>query len=441
MNSLPRLLLLLSILQIIDFLPNIHVKAACPNSCNLHGTCGTNGVCSCFTGWDFAVDCSQRTCPSGPAWADKAYATDAAHSMVECAGAGICDRSSGVCQCFEGYTGAACRRSDCPNDCSDNGVCMTIQDAGLYLGSDYSTVPGSVGGDGIGPKYTNWDHSSIGVCNCDMGFFGPDCSRRMCPKNDDPVTINQNSRKIMVRLNGDGHSFGGKLKVSFLGHTAEFGLGSQLTTAYCKQQWEKLSNVDKVSCLVEEGNSHTALLEGRNTTFNVTFNSFPIYPSENNFFSHTGNPPLAAFTCDTSEVTVAGGSSKSCVIKDLVNADVKEYEFCSRRGTCDFTSGLCYCFSGYSGMDCASLAYSLSSANSEPALGATAVGNDYVGNVLELQSEKGASADFKFLSAKADGTEVFSISGEGQIAIGELKVVETGATIEQGGLIVSNGGV
>jgi len=129
------------------------------------------------------------------------------------------------------------------------------------------------------------------------------------------------------------------------------------------------------------------------------------------------------------------------VIKDLVNADVKEYEFCSRRGTCDFTSGLCYCFSGYSGMDCASLAYSLSSANSEPALGATAVGNDYVGNVLDLQSEKGASADFKFLSAKADGTEVFSISGEGQIAIGELKVVETGATIEQGGLIVSNGGV
>jgi len=138
---------------------------------------------------------------------------------------------------------------------------------------------------------------------------------------------------------------------------------------------------------------------------------------------------------------VNGGATKECVLKDLVSTDVKEYEFCSRRGTCDFTSGLCYCFSGYSGMDCSSPAYSTSSANTEPALGATATGNDFLGNVLELQSEKGASSDFKFLSAKADGTEVFSISGEGKIALGELLVTETGATIENGGLIVASGGI
>ena len=299
----------------------------------------------------------------------------------------------------------------------------------------------STGGDGVGPKYTNWDHGSIGVCNCDPGFFGPDCSRRMCPKSDDPVTINQNSRQVMIRLNGDGHSFSGKLKVSLLGYTSEFNLNAQQTTAYCKQQWEKLENVETVSCLVSEGNPHASALEGRNATWNVTFDKFPIHPMENNFFSHTGNPPLSAFTCDISEVVVNGGSSKNCVIKDLVNTDIKEYEFCSRRGTCDFSSGQCYCFSGYGGLDCSSTAYSISNANSEPALGATATGNDYLGNVLELQTEKGASSDFKFLSAKADGTEVFSISGEGQIAIGELRVTQTGATIENGGLIVSSGGV
>ena len=104
---------------------------------------------------------------------------------------------------------------------------MTIQDAGLYLGQDYASAPGSTGGDGIGPKYTNWDHSSIGVCNCDPGFFGPDCSRRMCPKNDDPVTINQNKRQLMIRLKGNGHSFSGKLKVAFLGYVGRASEASE----------------------------------------------------------------------------------------------------------------------------------------------------------------------------------------------------------------------
>jgi len=54
---------------------------------------------------------STGTCPSGKAWADKAYATDKAHQLVECSNGGVCDRKSGQCQCFEGYTGHACQRS------------------------------------------------------------------------------------------------------------------------------------------------------------------------------------------------------------------------------------------------------------------------------------------------------------------------------------------
>jgi len=50
-------------------------------------------------------------CPLGPAWADKAYATDQAHQNVECSNAGTCDRKSGTCSCFPGFTGAACQRS------------------------------------------------------------------------------------------------------------------------------------------------------------------------------------------------------------------------------------------------------------------------------------------------------------------------------------------
>ena len=36
---------------------------------------------------------------------------------------------------------------------------------------------------------TNWDASRIQACQCDAGFFGTDCSQRMCPTGDDPLTI------------------------------------------------------------------------------------------------------------------------------------------------------------------------------------------------------------------------------------------------------------
>ena len=50
-------------------------------------------------------------CPKGPAWADKAYATDLAHQAVECSNAGLCDRTAGICTCYPGFTGNACQRS------------------------------------------------------------------------------------------------------------------------------------------------------------------------------------------------------------------------------------------------------------------------------------------------------------------------------------------
>ena len=111
----------------------------CPNMCSGNGDCGADNVCQCYDGYDFAADCSMRafwancgdsppfllamtgcetaftgTCPYGVAWADKAYALDKAHTSAECSNAGICERSSGICTCFEGYTGIACQRCAFP---------------------------------------------------------------------------------------------------------------------------------------------------------------------------------------------------------------------------------------------------------------------------------------------------------------------------------------
>jgi len=60
-------------------------------------------------------------CPTGVAWADKAYGNDVAHQTVECSNAGVCDYNSGKCKCFAGYSGSACQRSKlvCHNNLSN----------------------------------------------------------------------------------------------------------------------------------------------------------------------------------------------------------------------------------------------------------------------------------------------------------------------------------
>jgi hypothetical protein len=50
------------------------------------------------------------TCDYGYAWADKAYAVDSGHQLSECSSAGLCNRGTGVCECYAGFTGQACEK-------------------------------------------------------------------------------------------------------------------------------------------------------------------------------------------------------------------------------------------------------------------------------------------------------------------------------------------
>lgn len=128
-----------------------------PKACSGHGLCSTNDQCRCDPGY-LGADCSQRSCPWGYAFIDtprgdlnhngvldvgnsgfvevqwsnaaeheyfpytagtpsttKPYyiaADGEAHFWVECSGKGVCDRTSGECKCYTGYTGAGCQRSE-----------------------------------------------------------------------------------------------------------------------------------------------------------------------------------------------------------------------------------------------------------------------------------------------------------------------------------------
>lgn len=151
------------------------IGVGCVNNCSSHGVCISESRCECFRrpngdpAWTHN-DCSVRTCPKGAAWVAIATAANEAHPSMECSNAGVCDRRTGECECFDGYDGIACERTRCPNDCSGRGICYTMKQLAAEAGRRY-TKP--------------WDAMKQTGCVCDVGFRGPDCSLQECPNGPD----------------------------------------------------------------------------------------------------------------------------------------------------------------------------------------------------------------------------------------------------------------
>jgi hypothetical protein len=103
--------------------------------------------------------------------------TQSAHAYMECSNKGICDRTTGQCECFDGYDGAACQRASCPNDCSGHGTCETISD---LAAKDSGSV------------YKLWDKDASMGCMCDSGYSSADCSSRQCKSGVDPLFTDDN---------------------------------------------------------------------------------------------------------------------------------------------------------------------------------------------------------------------------------------------------------
>eukprot|EP00599_Poterioochromonas_sp_BG-1_P006422 CAMPEP_0173145858 /NCGR_PEP_ID=MMETSP1105-20130129/8142_1 /TAXON_ID=2985 /ORGANISM="Ochromonas sp., Strain BG-1" /LENGTH=310 /DNA_ID=CAMNT_0014059937 /DNA_START=58 /DNA_END=990 /DNA_ORIENTATION=- len=149
----------------------------CENHCSNHGTCETNLNCNCFTGLDgepewTGPDCSLRTCPSDFAWVGDVVNANDLHPKAECSNKGICDRGSGVCNCFPGYEGIACQRTVCPNNCNDRGSCWPEKLLASKAGRTYAAP---------------WDSMKHVGCFCDAGYRGPACELQECPTGTDPL--------------------------------------------------------------------------------------------------------------------------------------------------------------------------------------------------------------------------------------------------------------
>lgn len=334
MNSL--VFLLLSMIQYVYSQP-------CPNLCNGHGRCLNPGrVCECYEGFTGA-DCSQYACPMGPAWADVAQGIDDAHNLVECSNMGICDRTTGICGCQAGFSGKACERKDCPNQCSNFGKCQSMQ----YYAKTKDPGTGTVF------TYDNpWDATMFYGCNCDRGYYGPACTLRECPTGDDPLTgvgvstltnptqfnavqrvsckAGKQKNIVSTQFVFELHIGGGTFTLSFRGKTTT-RIPFNARASDLQSAIQALTTIGTGAIRIVMFGSQACLDSGTSWTVE--------------FLQNFGNIPL--LVPDGSTLTFSDALNRPTLTVAVMTVGTKENLACSRRGICDATTGACTCSTNF----------------------------------------------------------------------------------------------
>jgi len=382
-------------------------------------------------------DCSDRVCPFELAWVDHPNKDGSFHNYAECAGRGLCNRGTGECECFEGYTGKACQRTTCPNDCSGHGTCEYIEELGFYsVHGDYFN--GAAGYKSFGNRpvtFSNeeWDNHKTMGCVCDPRWTDLDCSRRMCPKGNDVLntrldtspTNNALQHQVqeifipyLTTQNGASKAFGstgfeGKADGSSGSADASAGVAgsyfaltfiSTLNETYTTKPIEIESTTAGAftSASIQAVNTADTATNIKNALKNlphkviddcsvsvsevatgavawgltilVTFSGDAVQGPQNllqvedlacdkGCYPFLPKGTVAALSTTDGKVTKGGQvpqtatwSTSNAVLPYVKQsasgaADYNNYE-CGRRGKCNYETGLCECFDGYTGESC-----------------------------------------------------------------------------------------
>lgn len=308
----------------------------CPNLCSGHGWCDSGDRrCRCYAGYQ-AADCTERVCPAGPAWADHADAlmvSDVAHLEAECSNRGICERARGACVCVDGFTGAACERKACPNDCNGQGKCTSLEDYATQvdLGQGLTSYIFETGGSmPTRPLSTGlWDAEQMYGCVCDDGYFGYDCLKRTCPAGDDPLPSSATTYNVQrMTCTADGGSF----YLSFKGHFTE-ALSFGATPAALEAALNALPSImtppsQDWSQGVSIETSSRVLCDKDGTQVEIKF------------LQDYGELPL--LLANVQQLTLSTGSA-SRIKLEKTQIGTKQSLECSGRGTCDNELGTCLC--------------------------------------------------------------------------------------------------
>jgi len=348
----------------------------CPNSCSGHGTCGLNYVCTCYDNYGMGLshdtgDCSDRVCPYELAWVDTPDKLGRRHKYAECAGRGICNRDSGECECFAGYEGKACARTTCPNDCSGHGRCKYIEDL-PYAATPFDYGSGTFHDQMQTFTYNQWDLEKTRGCVCDPGYADIDCSKRICPYANDvqdhrldmiAALKYQTQRITLVAESSNSNT---PLDGKTFALTFKSKMNETFTTIPIVVATDDLPGMQVAIRSALKNLPNGVIDDVEVTAHAFQYNSVPVADTSANALafniSFTGNyvqgpqylldveADLCGDGC-TPKLTGLNLHPVSQNVTEVVLADYNSFE-CGRRGKCDYTSGLCECFEGYTGLAC-----------------------------------------------------------------------------------------
>lgn len=355
----------------------VGIAANCDNNCSGHGACSTDDVCECYDNWGIGLthdsgDCSDRVCPFELAWVDTPDVTGSFHKYAECANRGICNREIGECQCFDGYEGKGCQRTTCPNDCSGHGTCEYIEDMWFaatwndytqkYFVSDPKTF-----------DYRGWDNRKVRGCVCDATFGDVDCSKRMCPYGNDVLDVRDDLTLAVkyqvqeiriqaidqiqsMRTKTFALTFKSRLNETFTTYPIVFD-DTDLNDFVHDVQLALLKLPNRVIDGVTVAASRDYITD--HVVVNVTFTGNNVQGPQHllvveNYECGAGcTPKLDGLDVET-RFSTFGSPKAMSNITEVRLADYNSYE-CGRRGKCDYSTGLCSCFTGYAGDNCNTL--------------------------------------------------------------------------------------
>lgn len=354
------------------------VWAGCDNGCSGHGQCTLKGICECYDNWGLGLshlsgDCSDRICPYDIAWVDTPNKLGSFHKYAECSNRGICNRETGECECFPGYEGSGCARTTCPNDCSGHGRCVYIQQLPYAaVAADYYQYGQFQPQNPETFQYYGWDNGKSRGCLCDPEYGDVDCSKRMCPYGNDimdqredlTVALKYQTQKLVFDsdetvMNQVWESssltfaltFKSRLNESFTTQPINMFSGSADFRNFLlniRDALLRLPNrvIDKVDVA---GYHDSAFNRGY---VNVTFTGDNVQGPQHLL-------TVKAFSCGNGCTPKISGFDNylqpgSQNITEVQLADYNSYE-CGRRGKCDYETGVCQCFAGYSGPTCGTI--------------------------------------------------------------------------------------
>jgi hypothetical protein len=335
-------------------------------------------------------DCSDRKCPYELAWVDSPDRHGKFHKYAECGGRGTCDRSTGECNCFDGYEGKGCARTTCPNQCSGHGTCEFIEDFAYgAVWNDYSVQ--HFNSDPKTFALSTWDAGKTRGCVCDALYGDADCSKRMCPYGNDVLDIREDyssgnplmyqvqtlrfvNEDIGVdprasannRMNGRTFALTFKSKLNetfttipivwdFEGGDSGTGLQDTRDDFVQDVQLALLNLPNRVIDGVSVSMAAAATVAGSSTQkyvdLKITFTGQSVQGKQHPLTvedyecSNGCTPKLTGLPLQYRYAQATSNSTETSV------ADYNSYE-CGRRGKCDYDTGLCECFAGYTGENC-----------------------------------------------------------------------------------------